>query len=1117
MGTLGEIGSRYEASKANLISAIIRSGVSPVGFVPEVPAPQMVQAGKELAGAIPAGLDKEVTAVPGPAGGPIRPETATADLLRSYGLNPLVPETWQVAADAIAKATGLRIPIGSLARFIAGPEGASLALDLPVGELASGIGAAKIPGATRTIGEEAKILGSMIGEPIRATKIGKAIEAVSQGGGVPAKIEGVAAPNARETLRGMLMDAYGEKAVRDAALQEAIRPIEQTIKDTAKARGISEVAQAKRLRDAVEELPRLKGAATEGFTQAERDAVAAMTKISRATPRERLAAGLRPFELGGHVPPLAKNVEAAVAKFEAEKAGLQTLKEIGPRGAKLKSQIAKAKGEGVAAREELARLARVASTKATAKAELGGVDLLQELGSGRAATRLQTNRANRALAEAEQALSEAKIPKGEPHAPIVAERAKAARDAIQFADEKIKGLSALAKRDRSVARQIERVRVAKGEAVQAIKAFEAKSGIRVPRRGEAEVAAGLRPPENAPKIELKAAARVARNYRRRMIAHTPRESTEALRALSTNKYVRERPYGGGGIPRGLTTKIGKRRVSLPVTATKEIERRLAPHLGKEEAFAPVTEGYLKSGYRTNRAIAHIDLANNVARTFGRATEEAPKDWVELGSLSGLKAGAMKETIARLNTIKVHPRIFDTLEAVSKNLEPQNYGKIQAFANSVVRIVKPLYTVVNPGFVVRNQIWNVMVTASRGNRDLTAWTRAADVLSKTAPDETLAGFKVTKATFLKQAIEDSIVTEAGVTSGEFGTRVGRRIGETQAHWLRTYPEWMSRANSVGENTARLSHYIWSLERGMTRAQARLEVARTLFNYSRDAFTVLENQARQYILFYSWYRRIYPLTLRTALERPGEIAKFATAVNNINAMQGVAPIEAAYLAPSYFDAVGIVLPPSDTQPEGTRRVILSNAYGFGDVTHFIPERAQVAGAKPLGAGQEFAVWLTEQLRPEITTVAQLVFSKTLLYDSELDGTAVPLPAWAAFIPKSARNVLGIEINKDSGRAYGPNWLPIMFGVVGAAPGNLTEAARGLFLGDRVSMNRAIGWASGIRVEPAAEPQRMMGMEALRERTVARQEKSVYRKSAIIEAEAEYRRRLQEEALGGRRSKP
>lgn len=1103
MRGISELGQRLDVTTANVLegagSAI---GQGAAGQFPG-------QALGRLAMAIPEGVQKHVTALPGPLGGTIRPEAATSDLIRSYGGREIIPEEIAAGITAGARTSmatrGANLPVGEFVRGALGPEGASLVAQGPLAELAT-------LGAGAAIGK-LKPLASKLGEPIRATRAGQAMEAFSTGAGVPQKIQGVKG-QARNQLREMLEDTFGEQALRTANTEEIIRPIEATIKRSAKERGISEVAMAKKIRDAVEELPRLGRAAVEGLDDAERKAVADLVRISRRTPKERMKEGLKPFELGSYVPPLAREVQKRAAKAVAEREGVELLRQIGPRGATLKRGIEKASDVVSGKKAELKTLARAASSVKTAREELKGVKLLEELGSGRQATRRQVTRANTALAKAREATQAAKIPTGTPQGKEIVARSLQVRDELRFAEQKLADLTKLGRKDRSLARQITRAKSAHARAVEAAVRFERKTGIKIPRIGEEEVKAGLALPRGAGRIDVKGAARVARHYRRRIVGHTPFEATPELRQLSEIEGVRQKAFGGGGVPPGLRTTLGVRRRRLPITPTREIERRLMDALQGKEAAKPVTEAYLKHGETTARAISHARLFNRVADVFGMEAKSAPKGWRRLGALSGVRTGFREEARARFLNIKVHPRVFDTLEAVSKNLAPENYGKIRKFFDDVVRVVKPLYTVVNPGFGARNQIWNVMVTASRGNHDVTAWRDAAQVLSESMPkSEALARFGMDPKKFFKQAIEDRIITQYGVTSGEFGTPVGRRIGESaKTHWLKIYPQAMSRANSIGENTARLAHYIWALEKGMTRKQARLEVAKVLFNYSRDAFTLAENELRRMILFYSWYRRIFPLTMRMAFERPGEFAKLGTTVNNLNAMQGVTPAEAAYLSPSYFDAIGIALPPSKTQPEGTRRALILNAYGFADIGRFAPEDEGMTGPQPLGKFQKAARFVAGQFRPEISTIPQLVLSKSLFFNTELDGTKVPLPEWVAWMPKKAHELLGVELDEESNRPYGPNWLPIMLGVVGPFPGGVSQGIRGIFRKDPEAMQKGISWATGIRVDAAIETERAEAMEILRTRTVARKGRDIYFRGALIRSNVEERRRLAEEAAGG-----
>jgi hypothetical protein len=231
-----------------------------------------------------------------------------------------------------------------------------------------------------------------------------------------------------------------------------------------------------------------------------------------------------------------------------------------------------------------------------------------------------------------------------------------------------------------------------------------------------------------------------------------------------------------------------------------------------------------------------------------------------------------------------------------------------------------------------------------------------------------------------------------------------------------------------------------------------------------------------------------------------------------MQGATPSEVSYLAPGYMDAIGIVLPPSDTQPEGTRRMLTLQAYGFADLGRFAPEEEKLTGPQPLGGLQRAARFVAGQFRPEISTIPQLVLSKSLFFNTELDGTKVPLPEWTRWMPEAARTRLGIELDPDSKRPYGPNWLPIMLGVVGPSPGGVSQGIRAIYAKDPVAANKFMQWATSIRVDPAVEPIRNRAMQILRTRTVAKKQRDILFRSKLIQSNYERSRQQEEEALGG-----
>lgn len=510
----------------------------------------------------------------------------------------------------------------------------------------------------------------------------------------------------------------------------------------------------------------------------------------------------------------------------------------------------------------------------------------------------------------------------------------------------------------------------------------------------------------------------------------------------------------------LATRIpGIRQANRQLT-TSEIETAIQKATGYEgPVFRPLLEAFEIAGQGTARSVANARALGEIASRFAVPANRALPTYRPMSKL-GIFEGFTDEAKAAFSNSYVEPELYGYLQDFVRETTPQKVRVMSGF----LKVWKPAVTTVNPQFVSRNMQWNAIIGWIRGNRNPRNWVDAGAVLGRAeGPD--IAGLGS------RAALRDEMIGQKVIGTGtglEFGVHAGRRLGAKSVP--RRALAAASQVNQAGEDLSRAAHYIAMRRRGMDPSEAAAEVARTYFDYTKDAFTTFENKLRENLVpFYVWTRNILPLTFRTLVEKPSGFAGLG-AVSRESARAAGLPLEdRPFLGPESREVLGVTLPPYPGE-EGFR-VSPMTQVGFFDVGQIIEN--------PPGAA-------VRQLTPLVSVPAQVAgLIKNPLTKRESEDI-VALPPAAALIPTINPELAekwGIMLAAP-GRAVGPERVNALFrtgGPLGTALLDLVNTE------NPDAQLRAYSWLSGIRVRKEADPQVGRVIQQRRERKEKREERS------------------------------
>jgi hypothetical protein len=285
------------------------------------------------------------------------------------------------------------------------------------------------------------------------------------------------------------------------------------------------------------------------------------------------------------------------------------------------------------------------------------------------------------------------------------------------------------------------------------------------------------------------------------------------------------------------------------------------------------------------------------------------------------------------------------------------------------------------------------------------------------------------------------------------------------------------NAAGEDLSRAAFYIAMRRQGMSEAQAARKVAQVYFDYTRDAFTAPENWLRANLIpFYSWTRRIIPLTFRALGERPAAFAQMGAIEATSARIAGLKPEEVRNLSPEFRAQGGIVIPPYPGGKGEGYTAIPMTAIGFFD-----PARMGQALGE---GGRPFVEQWINSMSPPVKALYEGIMARSTFTGREQKGRPTRLPSWVGAIPaanKDLGDALGIFKGPDG--YYGPDYLYTLF----STPGPFATMAGDLVLanqGNRKAGDRALRWITGIRVAGGLQPERTKRFEITTEKRAERE---------------------------------
>lgn len=230
--------------------------------------------------------------------------------------------------------------------------------------------------------------------------------------------------------------------------------------------------------------------------------------------------------------------------------------------------------------------------------------------------------------------------------------------------------------------------------------------------------------------------------------------------------------------------------------------------------------------------------------------------------------------AKPMAIKVGGEKFFVRQEIGKDfkalMEPATLNGFQKVAFKVQSIWKPYATIIRPGFNVRNAESNILMNFLAGVRNPKFYTDAVSVQRGKATgylakvkDWALQDGIIDSGFFVGDVAKDYSAVSRALEGGSesIAGKVGRQF-LPEGKVLGTG----QKVASAVEGNARLAHYIWALDQGMTREQAARSVKKYLFDYGE--LTPFEQRVlKPGIAFYTYARKITPLMTAELAKHPG----------------------------------------------------------------------------------------------------------------------------------------------------------------------------------------------------------------------------------------------------------
>lgn len=531
---------------------------------------------------------------------------------------------------------------------------------------------------------------------------------------------------------------------------------------------------------------------------------------------------------------------------------------------------------------------------------------------------------------------------------------------------------------------------------------------------------------------------------------------------------------------GVSTRPGQERVLDPRLNTSQAEQVLShlnPELGTDPAFRPVIEGALMRGEAAHAQIRNARIAD---RLLGMATPhpvgaQVPKGYRRVSDLQGIQSGfseAKKQALQGAILPEAEVRaVEDFARATGPLSRPRNelLRETRDMLSKVGTVWKAAKTSFRPAFTERNAKWNALIGVIRGNRDPRNMTDAALALARTRYSEKVRGLPIRFGDLHRELIENRIVGQGQPMEGA----IGRSLPSDSrvARGVKSVANTLQGLNQAQEDLFRAAFYLAKRRAGMAPAEAAKEVRIAYFNYGRDAFTSGEGAIRRNVIpFYSWMRRILPLTLRSVGETPGAFAQIGNTISSVSLWNGMHPEEVQYLGPDMMQQLGVALPPYPGQEPQERHVMPMGEIGFLDPGQLLGTRGRgFHGPTDYLAG---SMW--PWLKVATSGAAQMQATKIMggqpsqhgrdfWRGRDLDGSIVELPAYVGVLAHAIPGVAArLDIQIHDGKVEGPDFTKELLGNLDFFQSALTDIALAQN-GDASAAQRFKAWALSVNDQP------------------------------------------------------
>lgn len=586
------------------------------------------------------------------------------------------------------------------------------------------------------------------------------------------------------------------------------------------------------------------------------------------------------------------------------------------------------------------------------------------------------------------------------------------------------------------------------------------------------------------------------------VAYRPRVArTKFQEAIGEARGDEPIVFRGG--PKGISTSPGHGRVTDPTKTSSQVEAEISasvPGMAGEKAFRPEIEASLLAGQRTNRTIANAKIVTDAMKYAGTRFQKGgfvPKGMVRADQLIGAKTGLDVATTAALETTALPKSVFHALDDYSKAVAQQKGLPVLGSFN---RYFKTTATSINPRFTIRNAEWNGIIGFVRGNRDPRNFATASTALAKTNELGKVPGLKLRYAQLRDELISNRVVGTGFATEGLPGKALSDASRANKI--LGAVPRAMGKVNQEQEDLFRAAYYIAKRRAGMSAKDAATDVRHTYFNYARDAFTAGEGAIRRNLVpFYSWQRRILPLTLRSVAETPAAFPQIGTSISTVSLWNGMSPEEVQYLGPDMLQSLGVALPAYPGQTEGERRVMSLSAVGMsGDINALVGTRGRGAYG-PIDN-------LLGSTTPAVGKLLGLATKRDFYRGRVLDGSPVELPHYLKPLIQAAPKLAEkLSMRIENGRVVGTDFTREILTIPGPFPSAMSDL-RAASIGDKNALRRAIAWATSVNTsvrDLQTGRDFAEGKEATVEREAVRKERKVGYLKDRFEREDELNQRI------------